>query len=68
VLSGGAGYFEAPNTAVNLLKVTNQMITGNGQVNREGSVKPDIAIEPGLPEILNNDDVVLKRLVDMIGR
>lgn len=68
VLSGGAGYFEAPNTAVNLLKVTNQMITGNGQINREGSVKPDIAIQPGLQEILNNDDVVLKKLVDMIER
>ena len=68
VLSGGAGYFEAPNTAVNLLKVTNQMITGNGQVNPEGSVKPDIALEPGLPEILNNDDVVLKKLVEIIGR
>jgi hypothetical protein len=68
VLSGGAGYFEAPNTGVNLLKITNQMITGNGEVNRQGSVKPDIVIQPGLPEILNNDDVVLKKLVDMIER
>jgi hypothetical protein len=68
VLSGGAGYFEAPNTGVNLLKITNQMITGNGQVNREGSVKPDISIEPGLTDILNNDDVVLKKLVEMIER
>jgi hypothetical protein len=68
VLSGGAGYFEAPNTGINLLKITNQMITGNGQVNREGSVKPDIAMEPGLAEILNNDDVVLKTLVEIIGR
>jgi len=68
VLSGGAGYFEAPNTGINLLKVTNRMITGNGQVNRQGSVKPDIVIQPGLPDILNNDDVVLKKLVEMIGR
>jgi C-terminal processing protease CtpA/Prc len=68
VLSGGAGYFEAPNTGVNLLKITNQMITGNGQVNRQGSVKPNIVIQPGLPEILNNDDVVLKKLVEMIEK
>ncbi len=68
VLSGGAGYFVTPHTAINLLKVTNQMITTNSIVNSGKGVKPDIAIQPTLQQILSNDDVVLKQIITIIER
>ncbi|MEP7237741.1 MAG: S41 family peptidase [Ferruginibacter sp.] len=66
VLSGGDGYFVAPHTAINLLKVTNQMITTNSIINSGSGVKPDMAIQPTLQQILNNDDIVLKQLLKLI--
>jgi hypothetical protein len=68
LLSGGAGYFVAPNTGINLLKVTNQMISTNSIINYGGGVKPDIEILPTLQNILNNEDVVLQKLVAMIEK
>ncbi|MEP7263700.1 MAG: S41 family peptidase [Bacteroidota bacterium] len=67
LLSGGAGYYVAPNTKLNLLKVTNQMITTVETENTGRGVKPDIEINPSLSDILENNDVVLEQLIKIIS-
>lgn len=65
ILSGGVGNFVFPNTKINLLKVTHQMITTNSNSIYGQGVIPDILIEPTLEQILNNDDIVLKQAIKL---
>jgi Peptidase family S41 len=64
-LSGGDGYFTCPNTRINLLKVTHRMITTKTHIKNGQGVIPDLIIEPTLEQILNNDDIVLKRTIEI---
>lgn len=68
ILTGGAGYYIAPNTRINLLKATHQMIITNKIENTGEGVKPDIEITPSLTDLLSNRDTVLNYIMELIKK
>lgn len=67
ILSGGEGFFSLPNTKLNVFKATHQMQVTNKIQNTGAGVKPDIEIKPSLHNILNNEDLVLKKTIEFIN-
>ena len=65
ILTGGDNNYEFPNTKINLFKATDQMIVSNQIKNTGEGVKPDIEIKPDLNSILNNEDLVLKKAIEL---
>jgi hypothetical protein len=67
LLTGGADYYALPHTQINMLKATHQMAITDPITNTGAGVQPDIEIKPELNDILRNNDVVLKKVVALIG-
>jgi C-terminal processing protease CtpA/Prc len=67
LLTGGAGYYALPHTQINMLKATHQMAITDPITNIGAGVQPDIEINPELNDILQNNDVVLKKVISLIG-
>jgi hypothetical protein len=65
ILSGGDGYYVFPNTKINLQKISHRMITVNSNLNNGQGVIPDIIVESTLEQMLNNDDMILKRAIEI---
>jgi Peptidase family S41 len=65
ILCGGEGYYKLPNTKINLLRATHQMVVTDKIKNTGEGVKPDIEISPGLQDILNNEDIVLMKTIEL---
>jgi hypothetical protein len=67
LLTGGERYYVLPHTQINVLKATHQMAITDPVTNTGAGVQPDIVIQPELNDILQNNDIVLKKVIALIG-